>query len=323
MLAFTFRRLAASALLLLLVLTATFFLLHVTPGDPLSSMAQVRLSPESRAQLQELYGLDRPVHEQYVRWLAAAVRGDWGISFTHNRPAVEILVERFPATFLLVMSAVFIEHLLGLWIGLTAARNPGGAFDTHSRWISLVLHSLPTFVVAIFAIEILATRWNLVPTQHMTSDGFHAMSPWQQLLDIIKHLLLPATVLGVIRCGAVARFMRNGMLEILSQDYIRTARSIGIPERRILWVHAMPNCLGPLIQRLGTSLPILLSGTVIMEVVFAWPGLGMAVYDAILERDFPVVLVTTAFSAFLVVLGNLIADLLFGWIDPRTRLGHA
>ncbi len=322
MLAFTLQRLVASIVLLFLVLTTTFFLLHLAPGDPINMMDLVRVSAETRAHMLELYGLDKPIHEQYLRWLAATAKGDWGISFTNNQPALGLLLNRVPATFLLVTTAVAIEHLLGLWIGLTAAIHRGSAFDVHSRWISLLLHSLPSFVLAIFAIEIFAARLGLFPSQHMTSDGFHTMTLGHKAVDLLHHLVLPAFTLGLVRCGAVARFVRNGMLDILSQDYIRTARSLGVSERRILWLHALPNCLGPLIQRLGSSLPILLSGVVILEIIFAWPGLGTTAYNALLERDYPVVLVTTAFSAFLVVVGNLTADLLHGWIDPRVRESH-
>ncbi len=322
MLAYALQRLAASIVLIFLVLTSTFFLLHLAPGDPVHMLDLVRVSAETRTHMLELYGLDKPIHEQYVRWLKAAVTGDWGISFTNNQSAWDLLMGRAPATFLLVISAVVIEHILGLWIGLTAALHRDSAFDVHSRWISLLLHSLPSFVLAIFAIEIFAARLGLFPSQHMTSDGFHAMTRWQQTLDLLHHLALPALTLGVVRCGAVARFVRNGMLDILSQDYVRTARALGVSERRILWLHALPNCLGPLVQRLGSSLPILLSGVVILEIIFAWPGLGITVYDALLERDYPVVLVSTAFSAFLVVAGNLMADLLHGWIDPRVREAH-
>ena len=322
MLAFALRRTVASLILLFLVLTATFFLLHLAPGDPLSFLAEIRASPETRALLTELYGLDRPIHEQYLRWMGSVLRGDWGISFVLNRPALDVLLERFPPTALLVISAVLIEHLIGLWIGIKAARHPGSTFDLQSRWISLVLHSVPSFVLAIFAIELFAAHWNLLPSQHMVSDGFHKMGRGEQLLDVLYHLALPAITLGLIRCGAVARFVRNGMLDILSQDYIRTARALGVPEGRILWRHALPNCLGPLIQRLGTGLPMLLSGTVVLEVIFAWPGLGTTIYAAILARDYPVILVSTAFSAFLVILGSLMADLLHGWIDPRVRAAH-
>ena len=304
------------------MLTATFFLLHLAPGDPIHLVDVKGVSAETRERMERLYGLDLPLHQQYVRWLGSVLQGDWGVSYDIKRPAATVVMERLPASALLAGAALLLEHLFGLWIGLVAARRAGSAFDVHSRWSSLLIPSLPAFVVAIFAIEIFAVQLRWLPGQHMTTAGFHHMGPWQQVGDILSHLILPASVLAFARCGAVVRYVRNGALEVLSQDYIRTARSLGLSERRILWVHVLPNCLGPLIQRLGFSLPMLLSGTLILEVIFSWPGIGMVMADAVMQRDYPVVLVVTALSALLVILGNLFADLLHAWIDPRVREAH-
>lgn len=319
MLGFILRRLATSSLLLFLVLSGTFFLLHLAPGDPIQLGELHGASAETRAYLESLYGLDQPLHRQYLSWLGSVLQGDWGVSFALRRPALTVVLERLPASLLLSVAVILLEHVLGLWIGVAAARRPGGRLDVHSRWSSLLLHAVPSFVVAIVAIEIFAVRLDWLPGQHMTSDEHHRLGPLGRAFDVLQHLILPASALALARFAAVARYVRNGMLDILSQDYIRTARAAGLSERRIFWVHALPNCAGPLVQRLGFSLPGLLSGALILEVIFSWPGIGSVMYDAILGRDYPVVLVATALSATLTIFGHLAADLLYAWIDPRVR----
>lgn len=302
-----------------LVLTGTFFLMHLAPGVPLALLGTERISAETKAELVRLYGLDQPLPKQYLQWLSSVARGRWGVSFVAKRPALDVVLDRLPASLLLVLSGVFLEHLIGLWIGIAAARRAGGPFDRYSRFVSLVFHSIPSYVLGIFAIEIFAMRFGLLPAQHLMSEGFHQLSALDQALDVLRHLTLPALTLALVRFGAVARFMRNGMLDILSQDYIRTARSLGLSERRVLWLHALPNCVGPLVQRLGTSLPLLFSGTVVLEVVFSWPGIGSTFFGSILQRDYPVILLITAMSAFGVILGSTLADVVHAWIDPRVR----
>ena len=319
MLRFTLRRLGASALLLFLVLTATFFLIHIAPGEPTRLFENPRASPEGIDELRRFYGLDKPLPEQYAIWLGAMLQGDWGHSFSLDRPALEILFERMPATCLLVLAAVAVEHLVGLLFGVLAAARAGSAFDRWVRVLSLVLYSVPAFWLALLAVELLGVRWPLFPINQMRSEGAHLLPPLARALDLLHHLALPALVLAVSRCGAVVRFVRNGLLEVLGQDYIRTARAKGLSPARVLWVHALRNALIPLVQRLGLALPLLLSGALIIEVIFAWPGVGLTIYQAILERDFPLILASTAMSGVLVVLGSLAADLAQAWLDPRVR----
>ena len=319
MLRFTLRRLGASAVLLFLVLTATFFLIHIAPGEPSRLFENPRASPEKIQELRRFYGLDRPLYEQYAVWVAAMLRGDWGHSFSLDRPALEILLERLPATCLLVLAAVAVEHVFGLLLGVLAARRAGTALDGWIRVLSLVLYSVPAFWLALLSVELLAVRWQLFPIIQMRSEGAHLLPPLPRALDLLHHLALPALVLAASRCGAVVRFVRNGLLEVLGQDYIRTARAKGLSAARVMWIHALPNALIPLVQRLGLSLPLMLSGALIIEVIFAWPGVGLTIYQAILERDFPLILASTAMSGVLVVLGSLAADLAQAWLDPRVR----
>lgn len=316
---FTLRRLGASTLLLFLVLTATFFLIHIAPGEPTRLFDNPRLSAEKRQEMREVYGLDQPLGRQYLTWMGSVLQGDWGSSISLGRPAFEVLLEKMPNTCLLAVGALVVEHLLGFAFGLLAAARAGSLLDRQIRVLSLVLYSVPAFWFALLAIELLTVRWQLFPTNQMRSDQAHLLPPLEQVVDVLHHLALPALILGIARCGAVVRFVRNGLLEVLSQDYIRTARAKGLSPARVLWVHAMRNALIPLVQRFGLALPFLLSGTLVIEVIFSWPGVGFAVFQAMLQRDYPVILAATAMTGALVALGNLMADLLHAWLDPRVR----
>lgn len=319
MLRFALRRFGVALLLLWVVLTSTFFLLHLAPGDPTALFEMPRMSPEQRQRLRQVYGLDRPLPIQYATWLGAAVRGDWGLSITHQRSAARVLAERFPNTVILVAGVLIVEYGLGLTLGVASAARAGSHLDHQIRGLSLLLFAVPVFWLAILLIELFAVRWGFFPVSEMTSHGAAARPLGGRLLDLLHHLALPALALGLARCGAVVRFVRNGLLEILGQDYVRTAHAVGLSPRRILWVHALKNAAGPLVQRFGVALPGLLSGTVVIEVIFSWPGIGKVTFDALLERDYSVVLAATALSGALVVMSTFLTDLLQAWVDPRVR----
>lgn len=320
MIRFVLRRLAASLLLLYLVLTATFFLLHVAPGSPAALLVEdKRLPVEQRENLRRIYGLDRPLPVQYARWLAATARGDWGTSFTYQRPVSAVVLDAVPATLLLAFAALLVEQAVGLAIGIAAARRPGSAADHLIRVVSLLLFSQPIFWLGLMAILLFSLVWPVLPAGHMRSIGAEDLDRGARLLDLLRHLVLPAVVLGLSEAGSVIRYVRGSLLEVLGQEYIRTARAKGISERRVVWVHALRNALPPLIQVLALSLAALLSGVLIAEVVFSWPGLGRLTFEAILSRDYPLVLATTAFAAVMVLLANLMADVLHALADPRVR----
>jgi len=306
-------------LLLFLVLTATFFFIQAVPGEPSRLYQNPQISQESKAQIRAAYGLDRPLPEQYFRWLGSVVRGDLGVSFSARRPVFDVLVERLPATLVLVLAGVGVELLIGFGVAVGVARHPGGRLDRLARWVSVAFYSVPIFVLGIVLIEIFAVQLRWFPAQQMLSADAAHMGPIGQALDLLSHLVLPALTLGLLRCGPTLRFLRNHLLEVLEQDYIRTARVKGLSEARVLWLHALPNAVAPIVQRLGVSLPLLLSSTLVLEIVFSWPGMGNTIYGAIFQRDYPVVLGSTAMAAVLVVAGSLAADLVYAWIDPRVR----
>ncbi len=315
------RRLGAAALLLLLVLTLLFALLQLAPGDPADRLLDPRIGSQQRQALRAVYGLDRPPHQQYLRWLTATLRGDLGISFRHSRPVTEVLGDHLGATLLLAAAAMLVQNVAGLLLGVAAARRAGRRADHLIRAGSVMLYSLPTFWLSLLVLALASERLGLFPPGHMQSIGAADLAPAARLLDLLHHLALPALVLGLAAGGATARYVRNGLLDTLGEEFVRTARAKGLTRRRIVWLHALRNAATPLVQILGLSLPFLLSGAVIVEVVFSWPGVGRLAYNSVMARDYPVVLATTALSGLLVIAGSLLADLLQLALDPRLRDG--
>jgi peptide/nickel transport system permease protein len=317
---FLIGRLAAALLLLYLVLTLTFFLVHVAPGDPVSLFEDKNRTAAQHAYLLHLYGLDRPLPVQYLAWLSAvALHGDWGISFSAQRPVLALVAEALPNTLLLAGAALVVEYGLGLLLGVLAARRPGTVTDHLIRFLSLLVYSQPVFWLGLMAILLFSLAFPILPASHMRSVDAGEMGKVARLVDLGRHMVLPVLVIGLRGAAQSARFVRGSLLDVLSREYILTARAQGLSERRVVWVHGLRNALLPLIQIFALSFSSLLSGSLLTEVVFAWPGIGRLNFDAIFARDYPVVLATTALSAVLVVFGNLMADLLQGWADPRLR----
>lgn len=315
------RRLAAALALAWLVLTGTFFLLQLAPGDPTASLEDPRVPPAQRERLRALWGLDRPLGEQYLRWLSSAVRGEWGYSFHHHRPVSAVVGAALGPTLLLAGCAMLVEWTAGLALGVAAARRVGGLFDQTLRFVSLVVYSLPSFWIGLMAVLLFSFRWPLFPPSHMHSVGADELPFLARLGDLSRHLVLPALAAGLPSAAALARFVRASLLETLEQDFVLAARAHGLSDGRVLVRHALRASLAPISQLFGLSLAFLLSGTLAVEVVFGWPGLGRVAYDAINARDLPVVLAVTAITATMVVVGSLIADLLLAWADPRVRHG--
>jgi peptide/nickel transport system permease protein len=321
MLSYALRRIAASLLLLLLVLTLTFFMIHLAPGDPTLVLAGQQADPEVIRNLRAIYGLDRPLPVQYLSWLKAVVlRFDWGTSLVFGKPAIRTLIDFLPATALLTLAAMIVQYGLGVPLGVAAARRRGARIDGLIRVVSLVLYSMPLFWMGLMAILLFSHKLPLFPVGHLHSVNTHELGTTGRAADVLFHLALPAVTLGLALCGQTVRFVRNMMIEVLQEDYIRTARAKGLSERRVVWIHALRNVLVPIVQLFGLSLPGLLNGSLILEVVFSWPGLGRATFQAILARDYPVILAATAFTAICVVAGNLLADLLHAAVDPRVRV---
>ena len=328
MTAYIVRRLLQTVPLLLGILTLIFFIIHLAPGDPTAIYVHPSMSPEVLEQMRRNWGLDQPLYIQYLQWLKSFISGDFGVSLAHHRSVASLLAERIPNTLILSGTALAIIFLLGIAIGIIQAVRQYSLLDNTLTLSALFMYSMPSFWLALMLILVFAYKVHFIdwwpdvlrfPASGMVSVNYDLMGGWQKLGDRLHHLVLPAIALGVASAASVARYMRSSMLEVIRQDYIRTARAKGLPERVVILKHALKNALLPIITLLGLYLPFLFSGAVLVEVVFAWPGMGRLIYDAIGQRDYPVVMATSFIFAVMVVIANLLADILYAVVDPRIR----
>lgn len=322
------RRVVAAVPLVLGIATIVFFVLNLAPGDPASMYAAPGVSPEALDQMRRNLGLDRPVHERYLRWMGAVLRGDLGTSFSRGQPVRDVLLQILPNTLVLSGCALLLAFVGGVVVGVVQAVRRDTLVDRGLSVVGLFFYSIPSFWLALMMIlvfSLLARNvwdWPLwFPASGMVSVDHAFMGPWERLADRARHLVLPSLSLALVLAAGIARYARGSMLEVLGQDYIRTARAKGLPERTVVLRHALRNGLIPIVTLLGLYLPFLFSGTVFVETVFSWPGMGKLVVDAIAQRDYPVVMGGALVFAAMVVLGNLLADLLYAIVDPRIRYG--
>jgi peptide/nickel transport system permease protein len=323
--AYLLRRLAVSVPLVLGVLTLVFVLLEATPGSPTELIVGDRpVPPEVRQRIERAHGLDRSPLVRYASWLESLLlEGDLGWSTSRSRPVARLLAETLPATVLLAGTALLLHVLLGLALGIASAARRGRWPDRLLTFLGLALYAMPAFWVALMAILALAYLLPLFPASSMRSIGAEQWPLWRRGLDALWHLCLPAGVLALSSAAAMVRFVREGLLEALGRDFVRAARARGVGGRRVMLVHALRGALGPVVNLIGLSLPVLVSGSLIIEIVFAWPGMGRLTYDAIMAKDLAVVLATTLLASLLVVAGSLAADLAMAAIDPRIRLSRS
>ncbi len=320
MVLFLFRRMLHAALLVFITLSATFFILRSAPGDPLNRYFSPDIDPRVMASVRSQLGLDRPLPVQYAHWVSSFFRGDFGVSISQHRPVSEILGEAIPRTLQLTVLALLVELLLGLGLGMTAAARRYSARDRILSLIFLLLYSLPSFYLAYLLITFFTLKFPLLPASGMFSIGSPPSGFWGVLSDRLVHLVLPVFVLGFGSAAGLARYMRSSVLEAIGREYIRTARAKGLDEKRIFWLHAFKNALPPVITVVGLSFPFLLGGSVIIEKIFAWPGMGSLLVDSIFSRDYPVVLAINFIGACMVIAGSLLADVSCALVDPRIKI---
>ncbi len=308
--------------IIFLVATITFVLLQVAPGDPFSVRMEQggTVSTELLEQHRRNFGLDRPLHEQYVRYLQRLARGDLGISFAERRPAWHAIRDRLPNTLLLAVVALLIDFTIGIGLGVTQGAHPNSRLDDTLSVVSLTLYSIPIFWLGIMLLLVFAVGLDWLPAGGARDAvAYPHLSLLGKIGDRLIHLILPAVTLGLVGAAATARYQRAAMLEVIRQDFVRAARARGLSQRAVLIRHALRNALLPVITIFGLSLPILLSGAVLVETVFSWPGMGKLAVDSIFKRDYFVVSGTAMLSAALVVTGNFVSDTLYFVVDPRTR----
>jgi peptide/nickel transport system permease protein len=302
------------------VVTLTFFLLRLAPGDPVERLLGPAATPAQVAAQRHTLGLDRPLAAQYFAWVGRFARGDWGTSIATGRPVRTLLAEAVPATSELVGLSLLLSYVLGLAVGaVQTIASP--RLDTAVSVATVTLFALPGYWLGLMLVMVFTYWAHALPAFGRAGLDSDLLSGGAWVADRLRHLALPLVTLTLIGVGATARFVRGAMRDVLGEPFVRTAHAKGLTAWQVTRRHVVRNALIPVVTLLGLSLPALFSGAVFVEFVFAWPGVGRRLVEAVLARDYPVVLAATAVSATLVVVGNLLADLVVSWIDPR--IGHA
>jgi peptide/nickel transport system permease protein len=303
------------------VTTATFILIHLAPGDPIGGgLDDPRVPAAVRAHWRAVYGLDQPLTTQFVRYIASAARGQFGYSFAYNEPVSTILARALPRSLALAGTALVLSFVAGVAMALIQVARHGTATDRILGITSLAVYSLPEFWLGQVALLTFAYVLPIFPAGGMVDPVMHPyMGPVAALWDRIDHLILPALTLATLSAAGIARFQRAALLDVAADDYLRTARAKGVPERQVLMRHALRNAALPVITLFGLALPGFLGGTVFIEKVFSWPGIGSLAVDAVTARDYPVVIACAVLGSVLVAGGSFVADVLYAVADPRLR----
>lgn len=319
---YVIKRLLQAILTLLLASALSFAIIQLAPGDYLDTLRQnPKISPERIEELRRQFGLDQPSIVQYWRWLVRVVtQGDFGTSFVYFRPVSELLWERIPATLLLAISSIIVTWAIGIPLGIFAAVHQNRVFDRVLRVISYIGQGFPSFITALLLLILAQYTSPLFPVGGMTSINHADLTPLGKILDIGWHMILPTIALSITSFAGLQRITRGEMLDVLRQDYIQTARAKGLPENRVIYVHALRNAVNPLITLLGFEFASLLGGAFIAEFFFNWPGLGRLILSAVLAQDLYLVMASLMMGAVMLIIGNLLADLLLKAVDPRIRL---
>ncbi|MBT9258752.1 MAG: ABC transporter permease [Clostridiales bacterium] len=312
------RRLVQAIPILLGITIIMFILAKLLPGDPFTQLLNPQIKSADIARMKQAAGLTAPLPVQYWNWLMALLKGDLGRSITFNQPVIDVIKDRLGPTVTLQTMTLIFTLIISIPLGVILAVRQYSTLDYVVTILTFAGISMPTFFLGLLAIKYVALTWKLLPPMGVITPGLQLAFPWNYL-DVLKHLLLPALVLTVTSAASIIRYVRASMLEVVRQDFIRTARAKGLHENRVLYAHALRNALIPVITILGLSLPGLFSGGIITEQVFSIPGVGRALYQAIIARDYNVMMGITTFLAVLTVLGNLLADVAYAWVDPRIR----
>jgi len=319
--AYVVKRLLQAVLTLFLASALSFAIIQLAPGDYLDSLRQnPQIDPETIEQLRQQFGLDRPAIEQYWRWLRQILtQGNFGTSFVYQRSVTSLLLERVPATLLLAIASILVTWGIAIPLGIVGAINQNRTVDQVLQVLSYIGQGFPSFVTALLLL-ILAQNTSIFPVGNMTSIDHTDLSPLGKFLDIAWHMILPTLTLTITGFAGLQRITRGELLDVLRQNYIQTARAKGLPENRVIYVHALRNAVNPLITLLGFEFASLLSGAFIAEYFFNWPGLGRLILQAVTAQDLYLVMASLMMGAVLLIVGNLLADLLLKAVDPRIQL---
>ncbi|OCC16477.1 Oligopeptide transport system permease protein OppB [Dissulfuribacter thermophilus] len=303
----------------------SFTVMHLAPGEPMVIQTDFnpKMTPEMRERLRKQYGLDKPLYVQYLRWVKGLLTLDLGRSFAPDRrPVWDKIKERLPITLLINALSILLIILVAVPLGVSAAIRHNSLFDHITTVVVYIGYAAPSFWIALLCMILFGVKLEWLPISGLHSlMGYASMSPWEKFLDWIKHLILPVSVSAIGGLAGMSRYMKSSMLEVLRQDYIVTARAKGLPERTVIYKHALRNALLPLITILGLSIPGLIGGSVIFESLFAIPGVGQLMWTSVMARDYPVLMGNLVIVAILTLIGNLLADIGYALADPRIRTG--
>jgi peptide/nickel transport system permease protein len=326
MLAYALRRLLLAVPLLIGITFVSFVVIHLAPGDPVEIQTgdlSQQQSVKAYQALRELYGLDQPLHVQYWNWLSRIVRLDFGRSFApHGRPVITMIAERLPITLLLNIVEMLIIVALAIPIGVLSATRQYSTFDKVTTLFVFIGFATPDFWLALLLMILFGVQLGWLPISGLRSLNWEYMGFWQQQVDFLSHLALPVLVATFGGLAGFSRYMRQSMLEVVRQDYIQSARAKGLAERVVIGKHALRNALLPIVTILGLSLPGLIGGSVIVEWIFAIPGMGQLMVQAAFERDYPVLMGNLVIVSSLTLFANLMADLAYSLVDPRIRVSR-
>ncbi len=320
---YIFKRLLLATITLFGITVIVFFIIHLAPGSPIDALAsegEIHQIPANvYEQMQKTYHLDQPLYKQYLYWLNDLIHLDLGISFFDHRSVAEKIWERLPNTILLNLCAIFLMFIISIPVGALSASKQNSKFDKASGIFFYILYSLPNFWVAIILQIVFAVSLKVLPLYGLQSEGAEQFGIMRWLLDRANHIILPAICLSYSGLAFLSRFSRAGLVEVIRQDYIQTARAKGLSEKVITFKHGLRNSLIPLLTLFGFMVPALIGGSIIIEQIFSWPGIGRLFFEAVLQRDYPTVMGLSFISAVLTLLGILFADILCMVADPRIR----
>jgi peptide/nickel transport system permease protein len=321
MLAYIIRRLLGIIPLLLGITIISFAIIHLAPGKPttIEQSLNPKVSQDARIRLEKLYGLDKPIYWQYINWVKQIVRLDFGRSFGDNRPVVDKILERIPVTLVINLMSLLLIFLIAIPIGVKSALRPGQGFDKVMTVFVFLFFAAPTFWLALLLMNLFGIQLGWLPISGIKSLDFEYYDLWHKALDLSRHFILPIFVSSIGGLAGISRYMRSSMMDTLRQPYIYTARAKGLDEKQVVYKHALRNAILPIVTVLGLSLPGLLGGSVIFESIFALPGIGRLFYEAVMMRDYPLIMAEVVLGAILTMLGNLIADISYAYVDPRIR----
>jgi len=322
MLKYVIRRLVGIIPLLFGITLITFMVIHLAPGKPTDLEAQFnpKVSMEARQRIAHLYGLDKPLHIQYIDWLKRFSRFDFGVSFVDSRPVIKKIGERIPVTLGINLASIILILLIGVPIGVTSAVKEGSFYDRSMTVFVFIGFAVPTFWLSLILMDLIGVRLGFLPISGIKSLEFEKFGAFEKIVDVARHLALPVFVSAFGGLAGISRYMRSNMIHVLRQDYIRTARAKGLREKDVVYKHGLKNALLPVVTILGLSIPGLIGGSVIFESIFSIPGMGRLFYESVMARDYPVIMGVLVIGASLTLLGNLLADTSYAAVDPRIKL---